>query len=167
MIDYQQVFHSGVLVPDLGAAMSDLGTSLGVEWAATREVEQSVWSPEAGCATVPLRFTYSVHGPQHIELVEGPTGTVWAAGETPGVHHVGVWVDDVEKETRSLLGAGWHMIAAHHPPEDGFGVFSYVAPPSGLIVELVASVIRPQFEAWWSAGAAVGRPAAGRHHSSA
>jgi hypothetical protein len=29
-------------------------------------------------------------------------------------------------------------------------MFTYVAPPSGLIVELVASAIRPQFEAWWS-----------------
>jgi len=151
VIDYQQLFHSGVLVADLDCAMHELAPPLGVTWAAPREVDQSVWSPEAGAATVPLRFTYSVAGPQHIELVEGPPGSVWAAGDAPGVHHVGVWVDDVQTETQQLVEVGWHLVAAHRSPDAGFGMFTYVAPPSGLIVELVASAIRPQFETWWSA----------------
>ena len=154
MVDYQQVFHSGVLVRDLTAAMTDLGESLGVEWASIRSVEQAVWTPAVGVATVPIRFTYSVMGPQHIELVEGPAGSVWEPGEAPGVHHVGVWVDEVETEGCRLLHRGWRMVAAHRAPDAGLGMFTYVAPPSGLIVELVASAIRPQFEAWWSAAAA-------------
>ena len=33
MIDYQRLFHVGVRVPDLGAAMDEIGHSMGVTWA--------------------------------------------------------------------------------------------------------------------------------------
>ena len=43
------------------------------------------------------------------------------AGLHPGVHHVGVWVDDVVVEAERLVDAGWAIAAAHLPPEEGFG----------------------------------------------
>jgi hypothetical protein len=67
------------------------------------------------------------------------------------VHHIGVWVDDVPAETHRLLDEGWHLVAAQAGPEDGFGRFTYLAPPSGLIVELVDVALKPHFEDWWTA----------------
>jgi len=151
VIDYQRIFHSGVRVPDLDKAMSDLGPALGVIWARPREDEQPVWTPTAGSTTSGLRFTYSVEGPQHIELLEGAAGSVWHAGPVPGLHHVGVWVDDIVAETARLIDAGWELVAAQRSPSEGFGVFTYLAPPSGLIVELVDAAVEPHFAAWWSA----------------
>lgn len=153
MIDYQRIFHTGIRVPDLDAAMVELGESLGVTWAsAVTNPAQAVWTPADGAGTLPLRFVYSAEGPQHIELLEGPPGTIWDGREHPGVHHVGLWVDDVAAETERLAAAGWQVAAAGAPPEDGYGAYSYVVPPNGTIVELVTSAALPRFERWWAGG---------------
>ena len=152
MIDYQRIFHLGVRVPSLERAMDELGESLGVTWAEPRDIaDQSLWTPDSGLREVPLRFTYSAEGPQHIELLEGAPGTPWNGDDAPGAHHVGVWVDDIAIETERLVGLGWDLVAAHQPPGERYGVFTYLRPRSGLIVELVDAVIAPHFEQWWAA----------------
>ena len=48
--------------------------------------------------------------------------------------------------TVETLFAGWELVGAQRDPTDGqgYGVFSYVQPPSGLIVELGAlSLLSP------------------------
>jgi hypothetical protein len=152
MIDYQRIFHTGIRVPDLEQAMADLGPTLAVTWASTCEWEQPVWTPGDGARSFQLRFTYSIEGPQHVELLEGAPGSVWSAGESPGVHHVGVWVDDIVLESRRLIDSGWSVVAAAAAPEDGWGGFTYLAPPAGPIIELVDVRARPRFESWWSGG---------------
>lgn len=153
MIDYQQLFHVGVRVADLDTAMADLGESLGVTWAAVRESDaQQLWTPERGDGTYRLRYTYSVEGPQHVELLEGEAGSFWDGRSEPGAHHVGVWVDDVAGETKRLESRGWSLVASHRPAAVGHGVFTYLQPPSGLIVELVDRRVLPAFEAWWAGG---------------
>jgi catechol 2,3-dioxygenase-like lactoylglutathione lyase family enzyme len=151
MINYQDLFHTGIRVSDLEAAMEDIGESLGVTWAAVRETEQQVWTPDDGAQQIPLRFVYSREGPQHIELLEGAPGSVWDGRARPGAHHVGVWVDDVAAETERLCALGWSLVAAQQSPADGYGVFTYVQPPSGLIVEPVDRRVLAHFEAWWAA----------------
>jgi catechol 2,3-dioxygenase-like lactoylglutathione lyase family enzyme len=152
MIDYRRAYHLGVRVPDLSAAMSEMGESLGVTWCSVQEGEQSVWTPETGLQTVALKFTYSAEGPNHLELLEGAPGTIWDGREDPGAHHTGIWVDDVAASTSELVAKGWKVVAAQRAPEDGYGVFTYVEPPSGLIVELVWSAIEPMFQRWFDGG---------------
>ena len=153
MIDYQQLFHVGVRVPDLEAAMDELGATTGVTWAPARDsASQQLWTPEGGMQELHLRYTYSAEGPQHIELLEGPPGSFWDGRQHPGAHHVGVWVEDVATETSRLLDAGWMLVGSNCDPGagEGYGIFTYLRPPSGLIVELVDSAVRPFFEHWWS-----------------
>ena len=88
----------------------------------------------------------------HVELLDGAPGSPWDAGATPGAHHLGVWVDDVPAEVEAAVAAGWRIVASAAPPEDGFGTFAYLAPPAGLIVEVVAARAQPRFEAWWAGG---------------
>lgn len=153
MIDYQRLFHTGIRVPDLGAAMNEMGEALGVRWASPQDnPRQQIWTRETGLQRTRLKFVYSCEGPQHIELLEGEPGTVWDGRDYPGVHHVGVWVDDVAAETQRCLDHGWSLVGAQAAPDDGLGVFTYVAPPSGPIVELVWSGLEPRFERWWSGG---------------
>lgn len=146
-------YHIGVRVPNLEVAMAEMGTDLGLTWCSVQEREQQVWTPSTGAITVPLRFTYSAEGPQHLELLEGAAGSIWDGRDQPGIHHTGVWVDDVAAETSALLAKGWTLAAAGRSPEDGFGAFTYVVPPSGLIVELVWSAIAPMFDRWFAGGA--------------
>jgi hypothetical protein len=111
-----------------------------------------VWLPGVGESRIPLRFTYSAQGPQHIELLEGAPGSIWDGREAPGLHHVGVWSDDVGGQTRALEARGWTVLMAQASPERNYGAFTYVQPPSGLIVELVWSAIEPMFARWFAGG---------------
>jgi catechol 2,3-dioxygenase-like lactoylglutathione lyase family enzyme len=151
-LDYARCYHQGIRVPDLDAAMAELGPALGVTWCEPQHRAQAVFVPGEGTSTIPLRFTYSAEGPQHVELLEGAPGTIWDGREHPGLHHVGLWSDDVGGETQALLDAGWTLRLAQREPADGFGFFTYVEPPSGVIVELVSTVVRPMFERWFAGG---------------
>ena len=154
MIDFQELFHVGIRVPDLAAAMEELGASLGVTWSESREnPEQTLWTPELGLQHLHLKYTYSAEGPQHVELLEGPAGSFWDGRTDSGIHHVGIWVDAVAEETDRRVKAGWRIVGSQRDPGDGkgYGVFSYVQPPSGLIVELVDRAVLPHFEQWWGA----------------
>ena len=132
--------------------MDELGAALGIAWCSPQTREQAVWLPDEGATTLPLRFTYSAEGPQHVELLEGPPGSIWDGREQPGLHHVGLWSDDVRGETDALLAAGWTLRLAQQAPEAGYGAFTYVQPPSGLLVELVWSAIKPMFDRWFAGG---------------
>lgn len=152
MVDFTRAYHIGVRVPDLDRAMEEMGADLGLTWCSVQTREQSVWTPAEGTQSVPLRFTYSAEGPQHVELLEGAPGTIWDGRTQPGIHHTGVWVDDVRGETARLVAKGWTIAAAQKSPDEGYGAFTYVVPPSGLIVELVWSAIEPMFARWFAGG---------------
>jgi catechol 2,3-dioxygenase-like lactoylglutathione lyase family enzyme len=151
-VDYSRCYHHGVRVPDLDVAMDEVGAALGITWCSPQSRDQPVWLPDGGATTVPMRFTYSAEGPQHVELLEGAPGSIWDGRDLPGLHHIGVWSDDVPGETDALIAAGWTLRLAQVAPEDGYGAFTYVQPPSGLIVELVWSAIKPMFERWFAGG---------------
>ena len=154
MINAQDQFHIGIRVPDLDVAMDELGSGLNVTWAEARDTaEQALWTPETGLQHHHLRYTYSAEGPQHLELLQGPAGSFWDGDDAPGAHHIGIWVDDVAAETSALMDAGWTLRGAQRDPSDGdgYGVFSYIAPPSGFLVELVDRSYESFFEQWWSA----------------
>lgn len=154
MINHQDQFHIGIRVPDIDVAMDELGSGLNVTWAEARDnPAQTLWTPEAGLQEYHLRYTYSAEGPQHLELLQGPEGSFWDGNDAPGAHHIGVWVDDVAAETSALIKEGWTLRGAQKDPSDGggYGVFSYIAPPSGFLVELVDRSYESFFEQWWAA----------------
>lgn len=156
VIDFSRAYHVGVRVPDIDRAMHEMGSTLGVRWCSLQEREQTVWLPDQGSVNIPLRFTYSSAtapaSPMHLELLEGAPGSIWDGRVAPGAHHLGVWSDDVRGDTQALVDAGWTLLMAQAPPENGFGAFTYVQPPSGLIVELVWSAIAPMFQRWFDGG---------------
>jgi catechol 2,3-dioxygenase-like lactoylglutathione lyase family enzyme len=149
--DYQgALYHVGVRVPDLEAAMAELGPALGITWAQVVERDQPVWTPDDGAYTIPLRFTYSCEGPQHVELLQGAPGSLWDGADMPGVHHMGLWVDDVGAETERLIRAGWTLEMAQRAPDQGYGAMTYVRSPAGFLLEPVSVAVRPRFELWWA-----------------
>ena len=156
MIDFSRAYHVGVRVPDIERAMAEMGSTLGLQWCSLQESEQTVWLPDRGSVKIPLRFTYSSAtapaSPMHVELLEGAPGSIWDGRVAPGAHHLGVWSDDVRTDTQTLVDAGWNLLMAQAPPEKGYGAFTYVQPPSGLIVELVWSAIAPMFQRWFEGG---------------
>jgi catechol 2,3-dioxygenase-like lactoylglutathione lyase family enzyme len=151
VLDLGETFHVGIRVPDIHAAMADLGKGHGVTWAELQHRQQSVWTPSTGQIETELWFTYSQQGPVHLELLQGQPGTLWDTS-VPGIHHTGVWVADVKAVTERLIGEGWTLIGAQAAPEQGFGAFSYVQSPSGLVIEPVWDAVKPVFAKWWAGG---------------
>ena len=153
VIDYARCYHQGVRVPDLDAAMAELGAALSLEWCEPQEREQAIWLPDVGATTVPLRFTYSAAGPQHVELLQGAPGSIWdgtrAAGSAPRRAVVR------RRRRRDGEPARRRLDACASPsaiPPTGYGVFTYVQPPSGMLVELVSTAVQPMFERWFAGG---------------
>jgi catechol 2,3-dioxygenase-like lactoylglutathione lyase family enzyme len=152
MLDHARFFHIGIRVADLEAAMAEVGAQAGVTWASVQDRPMSVWLPGSGPVVLQLALTYSVEGPVHLELMQGPKGSIWDGSDQPGAHHFGYWSDDVGADTQELLAAGWTLELAANPPEEGYGRFTYVRSPSGYLLEPVAITSKPRFERWWAGG---------------
>lgn len=149
MIDYQRIFHTGHLVQNLDKAMQEIGASLGVTWATPWSYEPMIYWTPSGKKEASLKVTYSKQGPQHVELIEG-TG-FWAYQPGAGTHHVGVWTDNLAADANALVKQGWKPEASLLSPEEGWGRFCYLQPPSGgLRLELVSTEIKELMEGRWA-----------------
>lgn len=143
-VDLTAITHMALVVADLDEAMARYGTALGLTWA-------DPWTGEipivtGGRETTPVvSFTYSLQGPPHLELIEQIPDTVWRP--TRGLHHVGVWVDDVPAATDSPAADGLvtEVIGVD-------GDFAYVVAEDGFRIELVDRKAEPDFARWLTGG---------------
>ncbi len=146
----EAAFHIGFLVPDLSSAMDAYGRQFGLEWCDEWTIQQPAWTPSSGQVTVPLRLTFSKSPHFRVELIEGPPGSLWDGHAAPGLHHVGVWSDDLVADADALVDEGWAVIGAHKPRSPGYGFAVYLSHNGVGLVELVSTKIRPALEAWWA-----------------
>jgi catechol 2,3-dioxygenase-like lactoylglutathione lyase family enzyme len=111
------------------------------------------WVPGAGYQKCELTISFSVEGPVHIELMHGSPGSYWdAANGGAGIHHIGVWVEDVTKANKELVEQGWTVELAGRAPEEGYGGFTYVRSPAGLLFEPETCLngARERFDRWYA-----------------
>ncbi len=144
-IDYRRIFQVCILVPDMEEAMRGMGEPAGLTWATPWTYEDlKYWTPNGVIATPRIRVTYSHQGPQHVEMIEPAPGGFFDLAGRRGLHHVGIWSDDVGGETAALVAAGWRVEAAAVAPGEGYGRVSFVRPPGGgTLLEIVSTQIRP------------------------
>lgn len=159
--DLGDPWHVAIVVPDLARAMDELATTLGVSWSRVMTMTNHQWSLRHGNELRTRSFTFS-SGTPRFELLQVTPDSIW---ETPGLHHLAFWVDDVKREADRLCASGFeqqvvsypltdgeHVAAAsehQHRPEDI--VASYLKHPEfTLTVELVADRIRNSLEEWLS-----------------
>ncbi len=155
-LPWGEVFHLGIIVADLAAAQAELSDSLGVRWTTPAHIPVKAWAPDRGRHGYDLTISFTVEGPVHIELLHGSPGSYYdpALRGGPGLHHIGVWVDDVTQVNKDLVGQGYTVELAGDSPENGYGAFTYVRSHGGVLFEPESGRrgSKERFERWYAGG---------------
>ena len=128
------LYHTGVVVPDLDAAIDRLSAVGGYRWTKTVEAVMPVLTAD-GPVDIPFKMVYSIDAP-HLELVQEVPGTTWTSAPRNAVHHLGYWTDDVLATGAQLERAGYAFEV--RAGGDGPPIFAYYLDPLGVRIELVA-----------------------------
>lgn len=154
--DLSGMYHFGLVVPDVGEAMEELGRSLGLTWATVQERDITL-RYRGDLVTVPLQATYSHQGPIHVELIRVTPNSPWHAPNQ--VHHFGFWTDDLHADVEHHLAGGLELEGTYDDPSGNPLGFAYMLSKTGIRLEFVDTIRKPFLEAWM-AGEADTFPAA-------
>ncbi|MET7486091.1 VOC family protein [Streptomyces sp. NPDC005538] len=128
------LYHTGVVVPDLELWKTRLTEIAGYRWTETLAADLPIRLAD-GDRVLPLRYAYSLDAP-HVELVQEIPGTPWTATEHIATHHLGYFCDDVPKTSKRLEEAGFALEACA-VVDGAMSIFAYLLAPSGLRIEIV------------------------------
>lgn len=141
-----ELYHIGLTVPDLGAAMEQYTATLGFTWAAIRESTPEV-IVDGERRQAEIAVTYSIQGPPYLELVQERRGSIWGA-DGFALTHVGFWAEDLSAGRRALDESGL-VARVHDAGGDGRPArFSYHPFAGGLWIELVHTSFKAQLADW-------------------
>ncbi|MGI5460194.1 VOC family protein [Streptomyces sp. CA-249302] len=139
------LYHTGIVVPDLEAWKIRMSEVAGHRWTETMSAELPVRLAD-GERVLKLRYTYSLDAP-HIELVQEIPGTPWTASAHNATHHLGYFCDDLTATSKRLEEAGFALEAC--AIVDGApSIFAYHLAPSGIRIEIVERTVIPDFDAY-------------------
>ncbi|MCX7283257.1 MAG: VOC family protein [Novosphingobium sp.] len=146
------IFHHGLIVDDIEAAMAGVAQATPTQWAPVRAFDPlPVWSPAGGRGEARLRVAYARQGAVRMELVEAQPGSPYDHLRGIDPSHIGVWVDDLGSAVDELVGQGWEIVMAGASPKHRFGSMAYLARAGSPVIELVGRELQPMMEAWWQA----------------
>lgn len=161
MTEQRTYHHVGVLVPDMQAAIRWFNATLGIT---IRGPERMVTvgrldpgefgddEPHDGVSYL----AWSAEGPPYYELVEakhGAGGMHSLEKQGPGLHHVGMFVPDVEVEISRLRESGIGLQGRVLGPDGRtLACWTERAPETGLAVEYLDERLRAPTQAWIGTG---------------
>jgi catechol 2,3-dioxygenase-like lactoylglutathione lyase family enzyme len=138
------LYHTGVVVPDLDRAMEELTELDGHQWYPAVTHPVPIWTDE-GERTVTVRMVYSLAEPR-LELIEAVAGTAWTVAEGNAVHHLGYLVDDLKSASDALTTAGYPMEQCGAMGPDRPSGFAYHRGPRGIRIELAPRTVLRDME---------------------
>ena len=141
-----ELYHIGLIVPDLHAAMEQYTATFGFSWATVHESTPEV-IVDGERRQAQIAVTYSIQGPPYLELVQERRGSIWGA-DGLALTHVGFWAEDLGAGRRALDESG---LAARVRDADRDGRparFSYHPFAGGLWIELVHTSFKEQLADW-------------------
>ena len=143
--------HVGIVVADLEAAKADLAATTGHCWVDTLDGEIDVLIDERR-RSIRTRIAWSVQGPCHLELIEAVPDTLWPVRDTIEIHHIGYWVDDLDRTSRQLERRGMPLEVRFDSGSDERTVFVYHLGHERLRIELGGepqrNLVRSRIAAW-------------------
>lgn len=148
-LNAEDLYHTGIVVPDLEAATERFSTMAGYSW--TRPIEGPLAIRTAdGRQTVDFRFAYSLQQP-HIELIQEVPGTPWVARSNNAVHHLGYFTDDLATTASALQAHGFTLELCPAGDDEAPSIFAYYLSPDAVRVEIVDRNIMGDFDAFLKA----------------
>ena len=112
-----ELFHVGIVVPDLDAGCARFTELLGVQWGPVMENDIEIRDGRGHDQVVPNLIRYSTSAP-YVELIQETPGTPWVCNDFSNLHHIGYFSDRLV----ARLGEprrGALSTRAHGRPRDG------------------------------------------------
>lgn len=132
---WRTLFHIGVVVPDIDAAMRELGEQFGIEFDPPKLFSASMrFGPDEERRRT-VMYSYSRQGPPFLELVQAMPSSIWTPEGGARMHHVGVRTPDVAKEAERLQRLGYRLEVIGGPDVTP-NAFAYLVNEWGVRVEL-------------------------------
>ena len=134
------LYHVGIVVPDMEEALASYRAAFGFRWTDISESHLDV-VVEGERRTTRIRACYSVEGPPYLELIEDTSNDVWG-GVDFGLNHTGYWAEDITSARDRLEAAGLPALvadASSDPPK-----YTYHKAANGMWIELVGPGFRPR-----------------------
>ena len=101
----EDLYHTGIVVPDLDAAMARLSALAGYRWITPLSYTLP-FRTATGTHELTSTIVYSLQSP-HVELVQEVPGTPWTAAPGNSVHHLGYFTDNLAETARMLEDNGF------------------------------------------------------------
>lgn len=144
-------YHTGIIVPDLDAAMARLSALAGYRWISPVSYTLP-FRTTAGTQEVTSTCVYSLQAP-HVELIKEVPGTVWTAAPGNAIHHLGYWTDDLAASAKVLEDNGFTFEATADTAAPDLALFAYYLDAAGTRIEIVDRALFPDFPAFLQAAA--------------
>ncbi len=147
----EDFYHTGIIVPDLDAAMARLSALAGYRWISPVSYTLP-FRTAAGTQEVTSTFVYSLQAP-HVELIKEVPGTAWTAAPGNSIHHLGYWTDNLAESAKMLENNGFTFEATADTAPPGLSLFAYYLDAVGTRIEIVDRALFPDFPAFLQAAA--------------
>ena len=143
------LFHVGVLVPDLDDAVARFTEVLGLTFKDPAVAHVDRFEQKSRVEQLDLRITWSIEGPPYLELLESQDNDGLYGREHEGLHHIGLWEPDPETLIERLVNLGLKNEGTQYMPDDRI-LATYTAPQElyGTRLEFIEAGRRPGMEAW-------------------
>lgn len=133
------LFHVGVLVEDIDAAIVRFGELLGLTFGEPLIMTLEDTTVDGVKFEGSITFVYSVEGPPYLELIQSQDSGLWGRQHGEGLHHIGVSQDDLEArilelqavqaEPQAIISHLGRAVAVYLTPDSAHGTrLEYVRP---------------------------------------
>jgi hypothetical protein len=146
-VTFSEIFHVGIVVPQLEAGRARVSDILKTEWGPIVEYDTESQYGDGSHTSVPLRLCYSTSEP-HIELIQEQVGTTWVCNEFSNLHHIGVFTEDLSNDSKNLQLAGCPLEICGRDQGGAPSTFTYHRDPLGIRIECVDIKSRSSMEAY-------------------
>lgn len=147
----EDYYHTGIVVPDLEAAMASLSALAGYRWINPLTYTLPFRTAD-GTRELTSTFVYSLQGP-HVELIQQVPDSPWTAAPGNSVHHLGYFTDDLGQSARLLEANGFTFEATADTSPPGLALFAYYIDAAGTRIEIVDRALFPDFPAFLQSAA--------------